>query len=162
MKKVIFMGVLGLFLLGSCNSKSGDSHEGHNHETEEHNHDGLMTTRDKTTNMRNTNLMSTKEETGKPCRREAMKSSSATSKGASCRRSSQQLLGTGVSISHQDQRPGDGSPGRRERRPASYSSRRGFLFKGKVIEGMSVSKGTRFGGIVIQNMADGDTGAESR
>lgn len=37
MKKVIFMGVLGLFLLGSCNSKSGDSHEGHNHETEEHN-----------------------------------------------------------------------------------------------------------------------------
>ena len=39
MKKVIFMGVLGLFLLGSCNSKSGDSHEGHNHETEEHNHD---------------------------------------------------------------------------------------------------------------------------
>ena len=40
MKKVIFMGVLGLFLLGSCNSKSGDSHEGHNHETEEHNHEG--------------------------------------------------------------------------------------------------------------------------
>ena len=40
MKKVIFMGVLGLFLLGSCNSKSGDSHEGHNHETEEHNHGG--------------------------------------------------------------------------------------------------------------------------
>ncbi len=40
MKKVIFMGVLGLFLLGSCNSKSGNSHEGHNHETEEHNHDG--------------------------------------------------------------------------------------------------------------------------
>ena len=39
MKKVIFMGVLGLFLLGSCNSKSGDSHEGHNHETEEHNYD---------------------------------------------------------------------------------------------------------------------------
>ena len=30
MKKFIFMGVIGLFLLGSCNSKSG---EGHNHET---------------------------------------------------------------------------------------------------------------------------------
>lgn len=28
------MGVMGLFLLGSCNSKSGDGHEGHNHETE--------------------------------------------------------------------------------------------------------------------------------
>jgi RND family efflux transporter MFP subunit len=31
------MGVIGLFLLGSCNSKSG---EGHNHETEEHAHAG--------------------------------------------------------------------------------------------------------------------------
>lgn len=35
MKKFIFLGVIGLFLLGSCNSKSG---EGHNHETEEHAH----------------------------------------------------------------------------------------------------------------------------
>ena len=39
MKKVIFMGVLGLFLLGSCNSKSGNSHEGHNHEHEGHDHE---------------------------------------------------------------------------------------------------------------------------
>ncbi len=40
MKKLIFMGVLGLFLLGSCNSKSDHDHEGHGHETEEaHNHD---------------------------------------------------------------------------------------------------------------------------
>lgn len=29
-----------MFLLGSCNSKSGDGHEGHNHETEKHEHDG--------------------------------------------------------------------------------------------------------------------------
>lgn len=35
MKKYIFMGVVGLFLLGSCSSKSG---EGHNHETEKHDH----------------------------------------------------------------------------------------------------------------------------
>ena len=40
MKKFIFMGVIGLFLLGSCNSKSGDGHEGHNHETEKHDHKG--------------------------------------------------------------------------------------------------------------------------
>ncbi len=43
MKKFIFMGILGLFVLGSCNSKSGQSHdhEGHNHETEEaHGHEG--------------------------------------------------------------------------------------------------------------------------
>ena len=40
MKKFIFMGVVGLFLLGSCSSKSTHQHEGHNHETEEHNHEG--------------------------------------------------------------------------------------------------------------------------
>lgn len=40
MKKYLFMGAIGLFLLGSCNSKSGDGHEGHNHETEEHSHEG--------------------------------------------------------------------------------------------------------------------------
>ena len=39
MKKLIFMGILGLFFLGSCNNKSANDHEGHNHETEESNHD---------------------------------------------------------------------------------------------------------------------------
>ncbi len=56
MKKLIFMGVLGLFLLGSCNSKSGHDHEGHDHGTEEaHNHDIItkgMTMKKKTTTMR--------------------------------------------------------------------------------------------------------------
>lgn len=41
MKKFIFMGALGLFLLGSCNSKSGHDHAGHDHETEAaHDHEG--------------------------------------------------------------------------------------------------------------------------
>ena len=51
MKKLIFMGVMGLFLLGSCNSKSGHDHEGHDHGTEE-SHDTIMkvmTTRVKVT-----------------------------------------------------------------------------------------------------------------
>lgn len=39
MKKFIFMGAIGLFLLGSCNSKSEENHEGHNHKTESHNHE---------------------------------------------------------------------------------------------------------------------------
>ena len=34
------MGVVALFVLGSCASNSSESHEGHNHETEEHNHEG--------------------------------------------------------------------------------------------------------------------------
>ena len=46
MKKTFFMGVMGMFLLGSCSSQSGHNHshdhEGHNHATEEHahNHEG--------------------------------------------------------------------------------------------------------------------------
>lgn len=39
MKKLIFMGAIVLFILGSCNSKSADSHDGHNHEAESHQHD---------------------------------------------------------------------------------------------------------------------------
>ena len=44
MKKIFFMGVMGMFLLGSCSSQSGHNHEdhdheGHNHATEEHSHD---------------------------------------------------------------------------------------------------------------------------
>lgn len=41
MKKLIFMGALSLFLLGSCNSKPGHDHEGHDHGTEAaHGHEG--------------------------------------------------------------------------------------------------------------------------
>ncbi|MBQ4056627.1 MAG: efflux RND transporter periplasmic adaptor subunit, partial [Bacteroidaceae bacterium] len=38
MKKFFFMGVMGMFLLGSCSSNSGHSHEGHSHDHEGHNH----------------------------------------------------------------------------------------------------------------------------
>ncbi|MBO4985961.1 MAG: efflux RND transporter periplasmic adaptor subunit [Bacteroides sp.] len=40
MKKIIFMGAIGLFLLGSCTGKTAHNHEAHNHETEEHSHEG--------------------------------------------------------------------------------------------------------------------------
>ena len=41
MKKLIFIGVMGLFVLGSCNSKN-TGHEGHDHEAEgaDHSHEG--------------------------------------------------------------------------------------------------------------------------
>ena len=38
MKKLIFIVVMGVFVLGSCNSKN-TGHEGHDHETVTHNHD---------------------------------------------------------------------------------------------------------------------------
>ena len=40
MKKIFFMGVMGMFLLGSCNNHSGHSNEGHDHEEQAHNHEG--------------------------------------------------------------------------------------------------------------------------
>ncbi len=43
MKKYIFMGAIGLFLLGSCNSHSGHNHEGDDHEkhaSHDHAHEG--------------------------------------------------------------------------------------------------------------------------
>ena len=39
MKKTFFMGVMGMFLLGSCNNHSGHSHEGHDHEGCTHSHE---------------------------------------------------------------------------------------------------------------------------
>ena len=38
MKKIFFMGVMGMFLLGSCNNHSGHNHDGHDHAKEGHNH----------------------------------------------------------------------------------------------------------------------------
>ena len=38
MKKFIFIGVLGLFVLGACNSTVTHTHNGHDHEAEGHNH----------------------------------------------------------------------------------------------------------------------------
>lgn len=39
MKKLIFMGILGLFALGACNNKNTQGHEGHGHSTVTHNND---------------------------------------------------------------------------------------------------------------------------
>lgn len=39
MKKLFFMGILGLFVLGSCNSNSHSGHEGEAHGTEAHDHE---------------------------------------------------------------------------------------------------------------------------
>ena len=39
MRKAIFIGTLGLFLLGACNSKTGAGHDEHDHATEQHDHE---------------------------------------------------------------------------------------------------------------------------
>lgn len=39
MKKLFFMGILGLFVLGSCNNQSHSGHEGEAHGTEAHDHE---------------------------------------------------------------------------------------------------------------------------
>ena len=42
MKKLIFLGVLVALSLGSCNSRSADTHDGHNHEIENHDHEAEL------------------------------------------------------------------------------------------------------------------------
>lgn len=40
MKKLIFVGILGLFVLGSCNNSTvTHTHDEHDHAAEEHNHE---------------------------------------------------------------------------------------------------------------------------
>ena len=40
MKKLIFVGILGLFVLGSCNNSTvTHTHDEHNHAAEGHNHE---------------------------------------------------------------------------------------------------------------------------
>ena len=40
MKKIFFMGIMGMFLLGSCNNHSGHNHEGNDHEGHNHAEEG--------------------------------------------------------------------------------------------------------------------------
>ena len=43
MKKLIFVGILGLFVLGSCNNSTvTHTHNEHDHATEGHNHEAVM------------------------------------------------------------------------------------------------------------------------
>ena len=156
MKKVIFMGVLGLFLLGSCNSKSGDSHEGHNHETEEHNHDGHdHEGHDHEHEEHNHEHEEQENHAGgsdeiilPPAKAQAAGVAVSTVEPGSFH---QVIKTSGQVMAAQ----GDES--------VAVATVAGVVsFKGKVIEGMSVSKGTPLVVLSSKNMADGDPVQKAR
>ena len=156
MKKVIFMGVLGLFLLGSCNSKSGDSHEGHNHETEEHNHDGHdHEGHDHEHEEHNHEHEEQENHAGgsdeiilPPAKAQAAGVAVSTVEPGSFH---QVIKTSGQVMAAQ----GDES--------VAVATVAGVVsFKVKVIEGMSVSKGTPLVVLSSKNMADGDPVQKAR
>lgn len=144
MRKIIFMGALGLFLLGSCNSKSGESHEGHNHETEGHNH----------------------EAEGHD--HEHGEESAHGSDEIILPPAKAQAAGVEVSVVepgtfHQVIKTSGQVMAAQGDESVAVATVAGVVsFKGKVIEGMSVSKGAPLVILSSKNMADGDPVQKAR
>ncbi|WP_418696346.1 efflux RND transporter periplasmic adaptor subunit [Bacteroides sp.] len=138
MRKIIFMGALGLFLLGSCNSKSGESHEGHNHETEGHNHEAEGHNHEHG----GENAHGSDEIILPPAKAQAAGVEVSTVEPGTFH---QVIKTSGQVMAAQ----GDES--------VAVATVAGVVsFKGKVIEGMSVGKGTPLVILSSKNMADGD------
>ena len=163
MKKVIFMGVLGLFLLGSCNSKSGDSHEGHNHETEEHNHDGHdHEGHDHEHEGHN------HEHEGHNHEHEEQENHAGGSDEIILPPAKAQAAGVAVNTVkpgsfHQVIKTSGQVMAAQGDESVAVATVAGVVsFKGKVIEGMSVSKGTPLVVLSSKNMADGDPVQKAR
>lgn len=152
MKKVIFMGVIGLFLLGSCNSKSEESHEGHNHGTEEacsgdHDHEGEGHDH---------------ASEGGEHDHEAESAPAGGSDEIILPPAKAQAAGVEVStvepgIFHQVIKTSGQVLAAQGDESVAVATVAGVVsFRGKVIEGMSVSKGTPLVVLSSKNMAEGD------
>lgn len=149
MKKYLFMGAIGLFLLGSCNSKS---EEGHNHETEEnshagHDHEGHNHEQEGDSHEGHNHGAEPAEASGDeiilpPAKAQAAGVSSSVVEPGTFH---QVIKTSGQVMAAQ----GDES--------VAVATVAGVVsFRGKVVEGMSVSKGTPLVLLSSKNMADGD------
>lgn len=158
MKKAIFMGVLGLFLLGSCTGKSGNNHEGHSHETEEHSHEGHdhaneghdheSEGHDHAHEKRDGHVGGSDEIILPPAKAQAAGVAVSTVEPGTFH---QVIKTSGQVLAAQ----GDES--------MAVATVAGVVsFRGKVIEGMSVSKGTPLVVLSSNNMADGDPVQKAR
>ena len=132
MKKYIFMGVVGLFLLGSCSSKSAEEHqhgaEGHQHETEEQNNEAEAGHSD--------------EIILPPAKAQAAGVEASVVEPGTFH----QVIKTGGQVLAAQ---GDES--------VAVATVAGVVsFRGKVVEGMSVNRGTTLITLSSKNMADGD------
>ena len=150
------MGVMGLFLLGSCNSKSGDGHEGHNHETEKHEHEGCDHDHEGEDHNHegdehNHDGHSHDEQTAAGHSDEIiLPTAKAQAAGVKSNVVEPGIFHQVIKTSGQVMAAqGDES--------VAVATVAGVVsFRGKVIEGMSVSKGTPLVTLSSKNMADGD------
>ena len=146
MKKILFMGVIGLFLLGSCNSKSG---EGHNHETEEHAHAGH-------------DHEGHDHENEGPGHHHGEETVAAQSDEIIVPPAKAQAAGVAVStiepgvFNQVIKTSGQVMAAQGDESVAVATVAGVVSFHGKVIEGMSVGKGTPLVVLSSKNMADGD------
>lgn len=159
MKKVIFMGVVGLFLLGSCNSKSAESHEGHNYGTEEscsgdHNHESEGHNHEAEGHNH--------EAEGDGHNHEAESSHAGGSDEIILPPAKAQAAGVEVStiepgsFNQVIKTSGQVMAAQGDESVAVATVAGVVSFRGKVIEGMSVNKGTPLVVLSSKNMADGD------
>lgn len=149
MKRYIFLGVIGLFLLASCNSKSAD---GHQHETEEHaqaEHDHENEGHDH-------------ENEGHEGHDHGSEAAAGHSDEIILPSTKAQAAGVEASIIepgtfHQVIKTSGQVLAAQGDESVAVATVAGVVsFSGKVIEGMSVNKGTPLITLSSKNMADGD------
>lgn len=175
MKKVIFMGAIGLFLLGSCNSKSGDNHEGHNHKTEEkcheghdHNHEGHDHEGHDHEGHDHDHEGHDHKHEGHNHGNEAKESHAGGSDEIILPPAKAQAAGVESSIVepgvfHQVIKTSGQVLAAQGDESVAVATVAGVVsFKGKVVEGMSVSKGMPLVLLSSKNMADGDPVQKAR
>ena len=156
MKKILFMGVIGLFLLGSCNSKSGDGHEGHNHETEKHEHEGCDHDHEGEDHNHegDEHNHDGHSHDGKAAAGHSDEIILPTAKAQAAGVKSNVVE---PGIFHQVIKTSGQVMAAQGDESVAVATVAGVVsFRGKVIEGMSVSKGTPLVTLSSKNMADGD------
>lgn len=175
MKKVIFMGAIGLFLLGSCNSKSGENHDGHNHKTEEkcheghdHNHEGHDHEGHDHEGHDHDHEGHDHKHEGHNHGSEAKESHAGGSDEIILPPAKAQAAGVESSIVepgvfHQVIKTSGQVLAAQGDESVAVATVAGVVsFKGKVVEGMSVSKGMPLVVLSSKNMADGDPVQKAR
>lgn len=151
MNKILFMGVFGLFALGSCqHHHAADHHDGHNHAAENHDHAA------ENHNLHNHNHEHENESHAGNSDEIVLPLAKATAAGIkTCQveaGSFQEVIKTSGQILAAQ---GDES--------VAVATVAGVVsFKGKVVEGMSVSKGSPLIILSSNNMAEGDPVQKAR
>ena len=174
MKKLIFMGILGLFALGACNNKNTQGHEGHGHSTVTHNNDEHNHEAEGHDHEAEGHTHGTEGECNGDHKHDAADNHQGTAAGhdetAEAAHSDEIILpkakadAAGVKVSIVEPAPfqqviktsGQVLAAQGDESVAVATVAGVVSFRGKVTEGMSVGSGTPLVTISSHNIADGD------